>query len=129
MGELHPHVKVLVGLVDGFNRRDEEAVRRAVSEELAHTLYGRGPLAGLYKGMDGIHRILELGLRLGLTVKPFLFVSEGDYLFVMAKLTGKREGKSLETENCYLYRFRDGKIIEGRNMPTDQYAFDDYCRQ
>jgi ketosteroid isomerase-like protein len=62
--------------------------------------------------------------RLGMTSKPYLFLSEREYLFVASKLTGKREGKSLETENCYLYRFRDVKIVEGRNIPTDQYAFE-----
>ena len=128
MKELHPNVKALMGMVDGFNRRDEEDVRRFVSEEVVYTIYGRGPQAGVYRGMEGIHRILGMVAPLGLTSKPFLFVAEGEYLFVIAKITGKREGKSLETENCYLYRFRDGKIVEGRNIPTDQYAFDDYCR-
>jgi len=126
--ELHPNTKALIGMVDGFNRRDEEAVRRFVSEEVVFTIYGRGPQAGVYRGIEGIHRVLGRASELGLTSNPFLFVEEGEYLFVAAKITGNREGKSLETENCYLYRFRDGKIVEWRNIPTDQYAFDDYCR-
>ncbi|MCJ7608602.1 hypothetical protein MUP00_02890 [Candidatus Bathyarchaeota archaeon] len=69
-----------------------------------------------------------MAARLGVTSKPILFMAEGEYLFVVTKLTGKRDGKSLDTENWYLYRFRDGKIVEGRNISTDQYAFDEYCR-
>ena len=75
--ELHPNTKALMGMVDGFNRRDEEAVRRFVSEEVVYTFYGRGPQAGVYRGTEGIHRVLGMATTLGLTSRPFLFVAEG----------------------------------------------------
>ena len=128
MKEPHPNVKVVMAALDAFNRRDKVAISRYVSEDYVYTLYGRGPFAGVYRGIDGMSRIVESGAKLGFNIKPSLVLVDGEYVFVLGKLTGKREGKSIETENCYLYRVKDGKLVEGRNVPTDQYAFDEYCR-
>jgi len=124
----HPNVKIITAALDAFNTRDSDAISRYVSEDYAYTLHGRGPFAGVYKGFEGVSRIVDAGAALGFKVKPLLVLADAEYVFVLGKLTGEREGKTIETENCYIYRVRDGKLVEGRNVPTDQYAFDEYCR-
>jgi len=46
---------------------------------------------------------------------------------VYGHATAQREGKTLDIDHAYLYRFdHEGKIIEGRTIPVDLYAFDEF---
>lgn len=44
---------------------------------------------------------------------------------LMTRITARREGKTLDQDQVYWYRFGpDGRLVEGRNIPIDLYAFD-----
>jgi ketosteroid isomerase-like protein len=126
--DLHPNVKLTMVALDAFNKRDKDAIRRYVSEDYTYTLYGKGPFAGVYRGIEEFSRLVDEGAKLGFKIKPKFVLADDEYVFVLGELTGKRKGKTLDTENCYLYRVENGKLVEGRNIPTDQSAFDEYCK-
>jgi ketosteroid isomerase-like protein len=126
--DLHPNVKLTIVALDAFNKRDKDAIRRYVSESYTYTLYGKGPYAGVYRGIEEFSRLVDEGAKLGFNIKPKLVLADNEHVLVLGGLTSRREGKSLETENCYLYRVENGKLVEGRNIPTDQSAFDEYCK-
>ena len=125
MKEPHPNVKLLSRVVEAFNANDIETMKRLMSEDFVYRVYGRGPRAGTYKGHQGFMQIMEVAKGV-INSKPLVMVADDEHVFMLAKLTGKRRGKVLDTENCYLYRVRDGRLVEGRNIPTDQYAFDEF---
>ncbi len=128
MVEPQPNIRVVMAVLDAFNTRTKEGVGRSVSADLVYTVYGRGPFAGTYRGVQDFLRLMDVAAKMGVKAKPLVLLADGEYVFMLAKLTGKRDGKTLDTENCYLYRIKDGKIVEGRNIPTDQYAYDEFCR-
>jgi hypothetical protein len=44
---------------------------------------------------------------------------------LMTRISARREGRTLDQPQAYRYRFAaDGRIIEGRTIPIDLYAFD-----
>ena len=46
---------------------------------------------------------------------------------VYSHITATRNGKQLNMEVAYLFRFdEEGKIMEGRTIPVDLYAFDEF---
>jgi ketosteroid isomerase-like protein len=124
----HPNIRVVMAVLDTLNERTKDAIGGCVSADLVYTVYGRGPFAGTYRGVQDFLRLMDVAAKMGVKAKPLVLMADGEYVFMLAKLTGKTEKNALDTENCYLYRIKDGKIIEGRNIPTDQYAYDEFCR-
>jgi len=110
--------------MEAVNKNDLETLKQLVSKDVVYTVYRKGgPVT--FSGVDGLGQVM--GLAGGaINVKPTVVLADKDYVFVLAKLTGKRKGRTLNTENCYLYRFRNGKLVEGKNIPTDQLAFDEF---
>ena len=48
------------------------------------------------------------------------------YLFVYGRVHAERAGKTLDSDHCVVFRFSEGKIVEGRTVPVDLYEFDDF---
>lgn len=62
------------------------------------------------------------------TIKPLVTLADDEYVFVLARVTGRRGEKVLDIEHCYLYRFSNGQLVEGRTMPVDLYEFDEFWK-
>lgn len=111
--------------MEALNKNDQETMKQLISEDLVYRVHGRGPQAGTYKGHQGFMQIME-AVKGVINVKPLVILADDEHVFMSGRLTEKRNGKVIDTENCYLYRLRDGKMVEGRNVPTDQYASDEF---
>ena len=59
--------------------------------------------------------------------QPEVVLAEGDNIMMYAHVTGSRpDGRRYDNDQAYLYRFRDGKLIEGQTIPVDQHAFEEF---
>lgn len=125
--ELHPNVKLVTQAIEAFNKNDFETLKQLMSEDFVYRVYGRGPMAGTCRGHRGFKRIMDVAKDV-INVAPLVVLADDEHVFVLARLNGKSRERSLDTENCYLYRVKDGKVVEGRNIPTDQHAFDEFSR-
>ena len=48
-------------------------------------------------------------------------------LMVYGRATAEGEGEKLDIDHAYRYLINDeGKVVEGRTIPADLYAFDDF---
>jgi hypothetical protein len=65
----------------------------------------------------------------GGTIKfePHIVLADDQAVMVYGHATAQREGKALDIDHAYLYRFnKEEKIFEGRTIPVDLYAFDEF---
>jgi len=116
---------------EAFDKNDLEAIGRMVSEDIVYRVSGRGPLSGIYKGRLMFIKALEKAKELSggtITVDPFVTLADNEYVFVFGRATGRRSEKVLDIEHCYLYRFSNGQLVEGRTMPVDLYEFDEFWK-
>ncbi|MDF3065313.1 MAG: hypothetical protein K0R38_914 [Polyangiaceae bacterium] len=123
----HPNVVAYRRMIDGFNSNDLTAVANLVDEGVVYTIPGRSPIACATTGLPAHLAALKHAKdRSGGTLKlePRAVAADGDYLVVWGRITAEREGRRLDCEHCVMYRFRSGKIVEGRTVPIDLYAFD-----
>jgi len=107
--EQHPNVKQLI--------------------EIVYRVSGRGPMSGTYNGRHEFMAALEKAKELSggtMTVQPIVTLADDEFVFILARARGKRGEKILDIEHCYLYRFREGRLVEGRTMPVDLYEFDEF---
>jgi ketosteroid isomerase-like protein len=127
MTELHPNVTTYLQAIDAFNRDDLAAVHDHVHSDVVYRIPGRSPVAGEFRGIDGFAEILRrLRERSGGTIalEPLTVLADDHNLIARCRVTADRAGKRLDTENCYAFRFVDGKLAEGTVFVSDPQHVD-----
>lgn len=62
-----------------------------------------------------------------MTLEPEVTLEGEDAVMTYARVAGSRpDGRSYRNFQAYLYRFRDGLLVEGQTIPVDQAAFDEF---
>jgi uncharacterized protein len=127
--DFHPNVSTYLNALDAFNRDDLDAVRAYVTDDVVYRIPGRNRVAGEYHGIDGFAGILrrlrdETNGTIALT--PTSVLADDDNLIARARVTAERAGKRLNTENCYAFRFVDGKVTDGQVFLSDPAQVDDF---
>jgi ketosteroid isomerase-like protein len=127
------NLKTLMAVLDAFNRNDINAAADGMSEDVVYIIRGRSTVSGTYRGRqdfaDALRRIQQLtnGTMAG---KPEVVLSDGDNIMMYMHVTGNRpDGRRYDNDQAYLYRFRDGKLIEGQTIPVDQHAFAEFLAE
>jgi ketosteroid isomerase-like protein len=128
MAEQHPNVLRYMRGIRAFNENDLNTAKETFSENIVYRIAGKSPIAGEYRGIEQFSKALQLVKELsGGTIKlePQIILADKQAVMVYGRATAKREGKTLNIDHAYLYKFdEEGKIIEGRTIPVDLYAFD-----
>ena len=125
--DVHPNVAAYKRMIAAFNANDLGAVEALVDPGLEYTLPGNSPLACRTRGVTPHLQMLKAARELSggtLRLEPRAVAADGDYLVVWGRITAQRAGKHLDSDHCVMYRFSNGKIVEGRTVPVDLYAFD-----
>ena len=124
----NPNVITLMAVLEAFNRGDIDAVIDKVDPEVVYHVRGQSQVSGTFRGphelADVLRRIKELtgGTMSG---TPDVVLADSDNVMMYIHVTGARpDGRSYDNHQAYLYRFRDGRLIEGQTIPVDQHAFD-----
>jgi ketosteroid isomerase-like protein len=116
-------------MIEAFNASDLSVVEQVVAADLVYTLPGRSVLAGCTHGVAQHLSMLRRARQLTngtLRLTPEAVAVDGDTLFVWGTIRATRDARRLESKHCVVYRFEKGKIVEGRTVPTDLYAFDEF---
>lgn len=124
MKKQHPNAKLVIQAIEAVNEGSFEKLKQTVSEDTIYKVYRQRGFV-TFKGLEGLKQVMET-VKGVIKVEPSLILADDEYVFVLARLTGKKKETVLDTENWYLYQVKDGKIVEGRNLPTDQNAFNEF---
>jgi ketosteroid isomerase-like protein len=124
MKKQHPNAKLVIQAIAAVNEGNFEKLKQTVSEDTIYKVYRQGGVVTI-KGFEGFKQLMET-VKGAINVEPWVTLADDKYVFVLARLTGKRKEKVLDTENWYLYQVKDGKIVEGRNLPTEQNVFNEF---
>lgn len=125
--DVHPNVTAYRGMIAAFNASDLVTVEALLHADVEYTLPGKSPLACHTRGIAAHLSMLKRARELSggtLKLEPRAIAADGEYLVVWGRISATRSGKQLESDHCVMYRFCNGKIVEGRTVPVDQYEFD-----
>jgi ketosteroid isomerase-like protein len=132
MSDQHDLLAILRAALDAFNANDLEKLSSYVAADVTYTIHGRASVSGTYRGVAGFRRALTSVKEFTggtMEVEPEVMLAGHDAVMAYVRVTGTRtDGRSYHSHQAYLYRFRDGKLIEGQTMPVDQRAFEDFFR-
>ncbi len=109
-------------------RGDRETLERLCAPGMVWEASGRGRWAGARKGLDEVFAYLAA---LGEASDEF-FSELQDVLVsdrraaVLFHVSGRREGKALETDFILLFDIEGGRITRIHSVPRDQLAVDEF---
>jgi ketosteroid isomerase-like protein len=130
MAEQHPNILRYRNALQAFNDNELDTAKGAFSKDMVYQFPGRSPIAGEYRGIEQFFKVLHLmkDMTTGtLMIEPQTVMANDEAVIVYARVTAQREGKTLDLDQVNLYRFNeDGIIFEGRIIPVDLYAFDEF---
>lgn len=127
----HPLVAAYERLIRAFNANDLPAMTSHFHPDVTYVIPGQSPVAGRAHGvaehLAQLKRARELS---GGTLRfdPRTMAASGDRLFVFGRITAERNGRRLDADHMVMFRFDDGRIVEGRTIPLDLYEFDEFWR-
>jgi ketosteroid isomerase-like protein len=129
MSDPHPNVLSYLAAMAAFNRHDLTAVAEHVHPDFVYRIPGRSKIAGEFHGIEGFVEALtrlrdESDGTLELT--PVAVLADDEHLLARARVTARRGGKRLDTENCYAFRFVNGKVADGQVFLSDPEHVDDF---
>ncbi len=124
------NLETLKAVLAAFNNNDIEAAAAGTHPEVKYIVRGRSSLSGTYEGREGFAEVVR-GVKAltngSMTAQPEVVMAQGDNIMMYMHITGSRpDGRTYDSHQAYLYRFQDGKIIEGQTIPVDQHAFEEF---
>jgi ketosteroid isomerase-like protein len=131
MNSQHPNAQQIMRWLEAFNANDLDRIKALFTEKLVYRVSGRGPISREYRGVtDYVTNLLGWVKQHSdntVTFTPVILLADDHAVMLLARITAQRGGKQLEGQNIFLFRFDDaGECIEGRTIPLDQYAFDEF---
>jgi ketosteroid isomerase-like protein len=132
MSDQHDLLAILQAALDAFNVNDLKELSSYVAEDVTYTIHGRASVSGTYRGVEGFRSALTSVKELTggtMEVQPEVLLAGHDVVMAYMRVTGRRtDGRRYHSHQAYLYRFRDGKLVEGQTIPVDQREFEDFFR-
>ncbi len=126
----HPNEAVIRKGYEAFSKGDIETLQNEVlTDDIVWHFPGRNPLSGDYKGISEVLGFFgQLGERSGGTFQATLEdVFANDERGVgLHHATGTREGRTLDTHEVLVFRFRGDKASEAQSYSQDQQAEDQF---
>ena len=128
MSEPHPNLLTYLAAIDAFNRNDVAAVAAYVRPDFVYRIPGRSHVAGEFRGVDGfidvLTRLREASA--GTIQLDPVVVLDAENLIARARVTAQRGTQRLNTENCYAFRFLDGKVADGQVFLSEPDRVEDF---
>ena len=124
----HPNITMIRKGVEAFNQGNPNALMAMIADDAVFHVPGNSPIAGEYRGKQAIGgffqhmgQLSEGPQRIDL---EYMLTSGDEYVVALWKAIGARKGMEYEGLAGYIFRIRDGKVVEAHNLQEDQEAID-----
>jgi ketosteroid isomerase-like protein len=129
----HPNQSLIDRFFAAYAKRDVDAIRQVMSEDVEWIALGEQPLAGVKKGLaEVITSFDQTGAVMGKSnphVDRVVVGANNDYLIECQHVqTHRGDGHDLDQMVCVLWTFANGKIVQGTHFYSDPQAADAFFR-
>ena len=124
------NVATIRAALAAFNVNNTAAMERYVHPDFVYIVRGQSVISGEYRGWDawsrGLAHIKELTSG-SMVATVEVILADGEHVMMYAHHAGSRpDGRTYDSHQAYLYRLKDGRLIEGQTIPVDQQAFAEF---
>lgn len=107
----------------------DRTAQSLLADDAVFHVPGRGPLNGDYQGRGQVMEYLrQLSARTGgtLIVEPETILPSGEFVTVLIRAHGNRDGRVLDDTGVHLFRIQEDRIVERWSFTRDLYAVDEF---
>jgi ketosteroid isomerase-like protein len=127
----HPNLDIMNDFYDAYVERDMSAVKLVLDENIKWFYPGHHLLSGIKKGINEVISFFDtmggIMAESNLKFEKLITGANDDYVVECQHVwTNREDGVNLDHYWCVLWKFKGGKIIEGRHFASDQYAVDNF---
>lgn len=111
----HPNVSVVDRMTTAVFENDRETLTEVFAEDLEFHVRGPLPGAGDHNGVDGFLGVLGDIFELtdgDVKIEQLFCIGDGQWAAEWERAAFGRHGRTLESSNAFVYRFKDGRIAE-----------------
>jgi uncharacterized protein len=126
---MHPHAELMRKAAELLNAGDVSGFLALHTEDVVMHIPGRGPLAGAYRGRDGIADQMEKEMQLldgPPKVQPHDDLASDDHAVSLVTQTLRRGGRTLDVRTTVIAHVKDDLFSEVWLQPEDQAAYDEF---
>lgn len=116
---------------DAYGKRDLDRLRLVLAEDAKWISLGRHPYSGVRNGFDEVIGFFDtMGSMMSKSnnrVEKLIVCENKNYLLECQRVwTNREDGHNLDHLVCVLWKFENGKIVEGRHFFSDPEAVDQF---
>jgi len=124
----HPNARLIKRGIEAFNQGNPGELMDLIADDAVFYVPGNSPIAGEYRGKEAIGGFFRhMGQLSGgsqqIDLKALLTGGD-EYVVAIWNARGSREGIDYEGLAGWIFRVRDGQVVEGRNLQEDQDEID-----
>ena len=126
---MHPNAELMKKASELMNAGDVPGFLALHTDDVVMHIAGRGPLAGDYRGRDGIAASMEKEMQLldgPPTVQPHDDLASDQHAVSLVIQTLRRGGRTIEVRTTVIAHIEDGLFSEVWLRPEDQAAYDEF---
>jgi ketosteroid isomerase-like protein len=124
----HPNEEVARSATEALSKRDMEGFLSHHSDDVVVHFPGRGPMAGDYRGKDGVGQMFQRQMQI-LDSPPEIenhdVLANDNHAVILNKVRASRGGKTLEQQQVVVMHIKGGKIAEVWLQFSDQQGMDE----
>jgi ketosteroid isomerase-like protein len=126
MGETNK--QLVQRMTQAFLKGDMATVQDLWEEDIVWHFPGCSAIAGEFHGKEAVLKHLSGPRQLGGSFKmtPRAFFGDKKYGAALYEITSARNGKTLTETRVMVCTIDNGKVVEARIYPADQYALDEF---
>ncbi len=131
---MQPNQDLINRFFYAYGQHDLEALKQVVADDMRWIFPGQNPFSGTKQGpeaviaffdaMGGVMGSSNIQMQVLVTGVNDSYVSEVQHI-----TTHRADGVNFEQTWCVIWKFADGKIVEGRHLASDQQAADAFFNQ
>jgi len=127
----HPNLDLIDAFFEAYGKRDRNALQRVLAENITWVFMGRHPLSGVRKGIDEVIGFFDtMGTLMSKSNSKAerLIISANDNYVIECQhvWTNREDGHNLDHMVCVLWKFENGKIVEGKHFFANPQAADEF---
>lgn len=113
---------------DAFNAGDAATLRELIAEDAVWHWPGQAPVCGVHEGREAIFAVFGQVAELCPDYQSQLvdLLAGDERVVAIARATGSRPGKTIDSQAVDVFSVREGKIAGWRFYPEDQRAEDEF---
>ncbi len=127
----HSNLELINQFFAAYGKRDLNAIRQVMAENASWIFPGSNPLSGTRRGLDQVVTFFDImGNFMGksnVRAESLVTGVNDNYVVECQQIsTNRADGNNLDQQWCVLWKFENGKIVEGRHFAANQQAVDDF---